>query len=57
MIFEFEKERAHEHSKHTESVDHCSVEANGGVPTADEVATRNGVSKHTIYAWKASTLG
>jgi len=37
--------------------DHSGAEAGGGGRTADEVARENGVSKHTIYAWKAKYGG
>jgi putative transposase len=44
-------------SKHTEAQIIAALKQVEAGRTADEVARENGVSKHTIYAWKAKYGG
>jgi len=51
------EEECHGEGKAQRSGDHRGVEAVGSGRTAEDVGREMGVSKHTIYAWKAKFGG
>jgi len=57
MILQFGKGEKHVQNEAHRSGDHCRAEAGGGGTEGEDVAREAGVSKHTIYAWKAKYGG
>jgi putative transposase len=57
MISDMKKGAIMSKSRHTEAQIIAALKQVEAGRTADEVARENGVSKHTIYAWKAKYGG
>ena len=57
MISHFRKGEEHVQSEAHRGGDYCSSQAGEAGRKAEDVAREAGVSKHTIYAWKAKYGG
>jgi putative transposase len=57
MISDLKRERSMSKSRHTEAQIIAALKQVEAGRATDEVARENGVSKHTIYAWKAKYGG